>query len=524
MSDMAANPPEGWVLELERIEDLRNASAEMGGADKVAIQHSKGKLTVLERIDQLLDAGTFREIGALAGLARYADDGEMQGFTPANLRFGWGCIEQRPVVVSGDDFTVRGGAADAAIHEKLVQAEQMANELKMPIVRLLDGSGGGGSVKTLEQTGHTYVPAMPGWHWVVDNLSTVPVVSLGLGPIAGLGAARLVSSHYSILLSKQGQMFAAGPSLVAAIGQNVTKEELGGAGFHAQIGSVDDLAENENEAFAKARRFLSYLPSSIDALPARAPSEDSPRRVAEELDSIVPRDRRHAYKMRRVLECVLDAGSFFEIGRHWGRASITGLARLDGWPVAVIASDPNYYGGAWTADTAQKLVRFIELAQTFHLPVVHLVDIPGFMVGVQAERAGTLRHGARALASVYQATVPWCTVIVRKAFGVAGAGMCNPTRFRYRCAWPSGDWGSLPIEGGIEAAYKSELAAAADAVAKRNEIEARLNRARSPLLTAEKFLVEDIIAPRQTRAFLCDFANLAAPLRQTGRTSFGLRP
>ncbi|MBL8270282.1 acyl-CoA carboxylase subunit beta, partial [Steroidobacter sp.] len=426
MNDQETNPPEGWAPELGQIEDRRRASAEMGGADKVAIQHAKGKLTVLERIDQLLDAGTFREMGALAGTGRYTDDGQLHSFTPANSRFGWGCIDERRVVVSGDDFTVRGGAADAAIHEKLVQAEQMANEFKMPIVRLLDGSGGGGSVKTLEMTGHTYVPEMPGWDWVVANLSTVPVVALGLGPIAGLGAARLVSSHYSVL-SKQGQMFAAGPSLVAAIGQNVTKEELGGAGLHAQIGSVDDLADNEADAFAKARRFLSYLPCSVDALPTRIPSQDPPQRVSEELDSIVPRDRRQAYKMRRVLECVLDAGSFFEIGRHWGRASITGFARLDGWPVAVIASDPNYYGGAWTADTAQKLVRFIELAETFHLPVVHLVDIPGFMVGLQAERAGTLRHGARALASVYQATVPWCTVIVRKAFGVAGAGMCNPT-------------------------------------------------------------------------------------------------
>jgi acetyl-CoA carboxylase carboxyltransferase component len=523
MSDEAAHPSASWAAEIRQIDDRRRAASELGGADKVAIQHSKGKLTVLERIEQLLDAGTFREIGSLAGLARYGEDGQLHGFMPANLRFGWGRIEERPVVVCGDDFTVRGGAADASIHAKLVQAEQMANEFRMPMVRLLDGSGGGGSVKSLEMTGHTYIPEMPGWNWVVDNLAAVPVVALGLGPIAGLGAARLVSSHYSVLLSKQGQMFAAGPSLVAAIGQNVSKEELGGAGFHAQIGSVDDLAEDESEAFAKARRFLSYLPASVDALPARVAAMD-PQRDAAELDAIVPRDRRHAYKMRRVLECVLDAGSFLEIGRHWGRASITGLARLDGWPVAVIASDPNYYGGAWTADTAQKLVRFIELAQTFHLPVVHFVDIPGFMVGTQAERAGTLRHGSRALASVYQATVPWCTVIVRKAFGVAGAGMCNPGRFRYRCAWPSGDWGSLPIEGGIEAAYKSELAAAADPVARRSEIEARLNRARSPLLTAEKFLVEDIIAPRQTRTFLCDFANLTAPLRRTGRASFGLRP
>jgi acetyl-CoA carboxylase carboxyltransferase component len=368
------------------------------------------------------------------------------------------------------------------------------------------------------------VPALVGWEWVTANLSTVPVVALGLGPVAGLGAARLVSSHYSLLLRRLGQLFAAGPSVVSAAGQSVTKEELGGALMHAQIGSVDDLAESEQDAFARARRFLSFLPSSIDGVAERASTGDPPDRESSQLDSTVPRDRRQAYRMRNILEAVLDADSFFEIGRHWGRSCITGLARLDGWPVAIIASDPNHYGGAWTADTSQKLVRFIELAETFHLPVVHLVDIPGFVVGMQAERAGTLRHGARALASIYQATVPWCTVIIRKAFGVAGAGMCNHTRYHYRYAWPSGDWGSLPLEGGIDAAYKAELAGAEDPAATRREIEERLNRVRSPFLTAEKFLVEDIIAPRHTRAYLCEFANLAAPLRRAGRSSFGLRP
>ena len=228
--------------------------------------------------------------------------------------------------------------------------------------------------------------------------------------------------------------------------------------------------------------------------------------------------------MRRILEAVLDEGSFFEIGCNWGRSAITGLARLDGWPVAVIASDPMIYGGAWTADTGQKLVRFVDLAETFHLPVVHLVDIPGLMVGVAAEQAGTVRHGARALASVYQATVPWCTVIVRKAFGIAGAATANHTRFHYRYAWPSGDWGSLPVEGGIEAAYKAQLEAASDPKSLRRQIEERLNRARSPFLTAEKFLVEEIIAPRETRSLLCEFANLAAPLRRPGRAAFGCRP
>ncbi len=515
---------EGWEPEIEELRKRRLAAQAMGGAEKVAIQIAKGKLPVRDRITRLLDEASFREIGSIAGSGQYASDGTMQSFCPSNMLFGRGRVEGRPVVVSADDFTVRGGAADAAIHEKLVQAEQMANELRLPLVRLLDGTGGGGSVKTLETSGYTYVPAIPGWNWAVDNLATVPVVALGLGPIAGLGAARLVSSHYSILHREYGLMFAAGPALVSALGTPVTKEELGSAEMHARTGAVDDLAEDEDDAFAKARRFLSYLPSSVDTLAERLVTDDPPHRSDPELNRIVPRDRRRVYKMRRILDSVLDRGSFFEIGRHWGRSTITGFARLDGWPVAIIASDPMHYGGAWTADASQKLVRFIELAETFHLPVVHFVDIPGFLVGVQAEQAGTIRHGARALASVYQATVPWCSVIVRKAYGVAAAAMTNHTRFRYRCAWPSGDWGSLPVEGGIEAAYKAELAAATDPAARRQEIEDRLNRARSPFLTAEKFLVEEIIAPSETRAFLCEFAQLTAPLRRPGRTGFGLRP
>jgi acetyl-CoA carboxylase carboxyltransferase component len=513
-----------WAPEIADLRRRQELAREMGGADKVAIQHSKGKLTVRERIDSLLDDGSFRELGSIAGTGEYDASGHLTGFSPSNLLCGRGRIDGRPVVVSGDDFTVRGGAADASIHEKQIQAEQMANELRLPIVRLIDGTGGGGSVKTLETSGYTYIPANPGWNWVTDNLRTVPVVCLGLGPVAGLGAARLVSGHYTLLLRDKGFMFAAGPSVVSAMGTPVTKEELGGADVHARCGSVDDLADDEEDAFAKTRRFLSYLPSSVDALAERVPTDDPVDRADPWLNSAVPRDRRQPYKMRRILDAVLDRDSFFEIGRAWGKSVITGLARLDGWPVAIVASDPMIYGGGWTADAGDKLTRFVELAETFHLPVVHFVDIPGVLIGVQAEKAGTLRHAARAIAGVYQATVPWCNIIVRKAFGVAGASMTNHTRFRYRYAWPSGDWGSLPIEGGIEAAYKKDLDAAEDPVAMRQDIEDRLNAVRSPFRSAEKFAVEEIIAPSETRALLCEFANLAAPLRRVGRSSFGFRP
>lgn len=191
--------------------------------------------------------------------------------------------------------------------------------------------------------------------------------------------------------------------------------------------------------------------------------------------------------------------------------------------MAVVASDPYHYGG-WTARASEKLVRFIDMAQTFHLPVVHLVDIPGFQIGVEAEEAATIRYGARAMAAVYQATVPWCSIIVRRAFGVAGAAHQSTGRFNVRYAWPSGEWGSLPIAGGLEAAYKAELEASPDPAAKLAEIEARLKQYTSPFRTAEQFLMEEIIDPRETSALLCEFANLSASLRTAGRSAFGMRP
>src|SRR5690348_15460252 len=223
----------------------------MGGADKVKRQRDGGKLTVRERIDQLLDPGSFHEIGAIAGKARYDNAGALDEFTPANFVFGRGRIDGRPVVVGGDDFTVRGGAADASIFQKQVHAERMANELRLPIVRLVDGSGGGGSVKSLEQMSRSYVPFNPGWEWVVDNLSAVPVVAMALGSVAGLGAARVVTSHYSLMVRGTSQVFVAGPPVVARPGEDVDKETLGGADVHGRNGVVDDVADSEDDAFAR---------------------------------------------------------------------------------------------------------------------------------------------------------------------------------------------------------------------------------------------------------------------------------
>ncbi len=515
-----------WKPEIEELRKREQLGRAMGGPEKIKRQHDGGKLTVRERIDRLIDAGSLHEIGATAGWAEYGAGGEIEKFTPANFVLGRAEIDGRRVVIAGDDFTVRGGANDGAIKGKLLQSEQMARDLRLPIVRLVDGTGGGGSVKNIEIKGHTLLPGGENriWDYMVENLATVPVVALALGSTAGLGAARVAASHYSVMVKDTSQMFVAGPPVVARTGEVLGKNELGGSHIHTRNGAVDDEAADEDAAFAMARRFLSYLPSSVHELPPRGTPANDVGRRDEWLLEAVPRDRRKVYKMRRIIEAVVDGGSFFEIGRLWGRPVITGFARLNGWPVAVMASDPYHYGGCWTADASEKVVRFCDIAEIFHLPVVHLVDIPGFLVGLQAEKAGTIRYGARALVSVFQSSVPWCTVIVRKVFGVAGSAHQNAARYCVRYAWPSGDWGSLPVEGGVEAAYRAEIEAAEDPVAKRQEITQRLETLRSPFRAVEAFMPEEIIDPRDTRPLLCDFADMAAPLRRPGTTRFTFRP
>ena len=238
----------------------------------------------------------------------------------------------------------------------------------------------------------------------------------------------------------------------------------------------------------------------------------------------MPSDPRKVYKMRPIIEAVVDRDSFFEIGRAWGKSIITGLARLDGVPVALFAEDPFVYGGAWTADACRKLTRFIDLSAIFHLPLVHLVDCPGFLIGKQSEEDSTIRFGSTTLAALGQSPVPFVSVVVRKAFGVAGAANHKPGSHHVRVAWPSGDWGSLPIEGGIEVAYKAELAESPDPDAHLAAIKARLNRLRSPFRSAEYFEIEEIIDPRDTRAVLTRWVQLARRRLRPGGVAFGYRP
>ena len=517
----------GWESEVDELRQRVELAKQMGGPANVERQHASGKLTVRERIDRLLDPGSFHEIGALAGQAGY-ENGQLVSFIPSNFVMGTGRIDGRRVVVAGDDFTVRGGAADARVGDKAGYAERLARELRLPIVRLVDGTGGGGSVKTLETMQRTYVPANPAWDIVVAMMSEVPVIGACMGSVAGLGAVRVVASHFSLMVKGTSQLFVAGPPVVErGVSEKVTKEQLGGSHIHAHgSGAVDNEVESEDEAFTEIRRFLSYLPSNVWQVPTRSQERDEPDRREDELISIIPRNRRLGFDVRRLLGLVFDRDSLFEMGRYYGRPIVTCLARLNGYPVGVLASDPQQGGGGLDAPGSEKMTRFVDLCDTFHLPVVNFVDQPGFLIGTAAERAGTARYGARAMAAVYQATVPWVSIILRRVFGVAGAAHGNAQALNLRYAWPSGDWGSLPIEGGVQAAYRREIEAAPDPAARRHEIEERLNELRSPFRTAEAFGVEEIIDPRDTRPLLCEWVETAYELlpSRLGPKGRGCRP
>lgn len=513
-----------WEKSIEELRRRERLAENMGGEEPVSRQRGRGKLTVRERIAFLADPGSFHEIGKIAGKATYDAEDNLASFMSANCLFGRARLNGQPAMILGDDFTVRGGAADAAIWQKMVQALKQATAYRMPLVQLIDGTGGGGSIKMFEADPRTYIPETPGWELIVEGLGEVPFVSLGLGPCAGMGAGRLAASHFSVLVKELSQVFVAGPPVTQALGEDVTKEELGGWQIQARNGTVDHVVETEAEAFAAARSFLSYLPSSVHEVPPVSQPVDDPGRREESLISIVPTDGRTPYKPRRIIAACVDRASFFEIGAQWGRGIVTGFARMDGHPIGIMAGDPFFLDGAWTADVCEKVIRHMDLCSTFHLPVVHFVDCPGFAVGVKQEMAGVTRKGVRAMAAVYQAKVPVCAVVIRKAYGLAGSAMMNPSRAKWRYCWPSGDWGSLPMAGGIEAAYRKELLESADPDTLLAALHKKFAAIASPFRTAESFYAEEIIDPRETRPLLVDFVHHARRVLEPGKVSFGPRP
>ncbi len=511
-----------WSPELEELRIRGSLADELGGAEAVAFQKSRGKQTARERIDALLDPESFRELGKLAGKGKYDENGNFVSFTPSNSVIGTGRIQGKKVIVSSDDFTIRGGSSESTVADKWLYAERMAHEMTLPLIRLVDTAGG--SVKLLEQQQATKIPGYSTWP-STSLLSRVPVVGVALGACAGLGALKVCMSHFSVMVKEISQVFAGGPPVVKqALNQDVTKEDLGGWQIHAKkSGIVHNVADNEQDALEQVRQFLSYMPRNVWEAPERIETDDDPDRAEESLNEIIPRDRRKIYNPRTILEKVFDRGSLFEISRYFGGSLITCLARLNGYAVGVMINDPMVMGGALTDQAARKLERFVDLCDTFHLPVINFVDQPGLMTGIEAEKAGTMAFALKAISAIEQAQVPWCSIMIRRAFGVGGGAHGpqfghNGQSLNHRFAWPSARWGSIPIEGGVAAAYKREIAEAEDPAKRREEIESYYHKLSSPFRTAEKFGVVDIIEPAQTRSVLCDWIEDAYELakRQTG--------
>lgn len=507
---------------LAELDARRAAALQMGGPEGLAKQASLGKLTARERIDRLLDAGSFVEMGMLAGKGRYNEHGRFVSFSPANSIMGAGQVEGRRIVVSADDFTIRGGSSESTVSDKWIYAERYAHQMRLPIVRLVET--GGGSIRILEQNQSTKIPGYPSWPWM-PLLAQSPVVGVALGACAGLGAVKVAATHFSVMVRGMAQVFAGGPPVVKrGIGEDIHKEQLGGAEVHTRLsGVVTNAAESEDDAFAQVRRFLSFLPTNAWGVPPRLASSDERRRADPWLDEAIPLDTRKIFDVRKILKSVFDAGSLFELGRTYGGSTVTMLGRLDGCAVGVIANDPRVMGGALTAQAARKLERFVDVCDTFHLPIVNFVDQPGVMFGSEAEKAGTIGAALQAIGAIEQSCVPWCAIILRRSFGVGGQ-MHGPQHgpdgyaLLHRFAWPTARWGSIPVEGGVAAAYKRELGEAANPQERQAELEAYYQQLSSPYRTAERFGVIDIIKPRETRALLCDWVQdaYAVTLGQTG--------
>jgi len=499
-------------------------SHQMGGPESVAFHKGRGKLTVRERIDILADPGSFHETGALAGRPEWKGN-ELVNLTPANSVTGVVKIDGRKTVIHGGDFTIRGGAADGSVGDKMGWAIKQSYMRRLPFVRLLDATGG--SVRTFETIGRTYLSSNDRTA-EVELMQMVPVVSMVLGSVAGLPAVQAAMCHFNVMVKDTTQVFVAGPAVVkAGQGTEITKEELGNEEVQVRkSGVIANLAETEEDAFRQVRRFLSYLPGNVWEMPTRIEPQDDPGRREEELTSFMPRSTRRVYDVYKLLGLVLDTDSFFEIQPQFGRSRITGLARVDGYPVGVMANNPRFLGGSMDKAAGEKTARLVQLCDTFHLPIVYFCDEPGFMVGVEEEKKGILRAGARMVALNSLSRTPFITFILRQVYGVAGGLHYRGGSALYRrYAWPSGHWGSMHIEGGVSAAYKREIETAPDPEAKRKEIEGRLNELRSPFRTAHAFAVEELIDPRDTRPLLVDFieeaqAAIAGQLGQTSRIAY----
>ena len=497
----------------ERADDLtdrRRRARAMGGADAVAKQHASGKLTARERIDLLFDSGSFTEIGVQATQAGVSP--EMAGReTPADgVVTGFGRIDGRFASVIAYDFTVMAGSMGRTAEVKCNRAREVAYTKRMPMIWLIDSAG----ARIQEAIGSRNF-AGSGLLFREESIMSgvVPQVAAMMGPGAAGTAYIPALADFVPMVKGTSHMALGGPPLVkAVVGEDVTPEELGGSKIHCEISGVGDLeVEDDRACLTVIREYLSYFPSSNLERPPRHASNDPVERRDEDLLEIVPDNPRRAYDVRKVIRAIVDDGRVFELKPAWARNIVVGLARLAGHPVGVVANQPMVLGGALDNDAADKAARFIMLCDAFNIPLVFLQDVPGFLVGSKVERAGIIRHGAKMLYAVSEATVPKLTVVLRKAYGAGYFVMCGRA---YEpdviVAWPTAEISVMGPEGGTNIIFRKEISSAADPQAERARRVEEFRKLIDPYRAAGAALIDDVIDPRETRPILIRALEMAA--------------
>ena len=483
------------ILELRR---MRAKAHEGGGADRISKQHAKGKLTARERLDLLLDPGTFNEIEPFITSGVGEAGLESEQFYGDGVVTGYGQIEGRTVYVYAQDFTIYGGTLSEMQSHKICRVMDLALRNGAPCIGLIDSGG------ARIQEG---VKALGGYAEIfrrnAQYSGVIPQISLMLGPCAGGAAYSPALQDLIIMVEKQSFMFLTGPEVIKAVtGEKIDPESLGGADVHTSISGTAHLSTvNEQEALALGRRVLGYLPSNNVENPPFANPADDPMRMEEHLNGIVPIDPTIPYVMHQVIESVVDQGSFLELQMHWARNAIIGFARIGGHSVGIIGQEPSVMAGVIDIDAADKMTRFVRMCDCFNIPLVTFVDSPGFLPGVAQEHGGIIRHGAKLLFAYSEATVPKITVITRKAYGGAYVVMGSKylgTDVTY--AWPSAEIAVLGAEGAANILYKKQIDAAQDPLAERKRIADEYRRKfNNPYYAASTGDVDDVIEPKETR-------------------------
>jgi acetyl-CoA carboxylase carboxyltransferase component len=482
-------------------EDLaeRRAAARLGGGEeKIQKQHDKGALTARERIDLLIDEGTFVELGLHAGI-HYSVRGLEDKDAPADgVVTGYGRVDGRMVAVAAYDFTVMAGSMGMTGELKVTRLRELALTKRMPLVWLLDSAG----ARIQEAVGSLFAGSGHLFREEVVASGVIPQVAALMGPCAAGTAYIPGLADFVPMVKGRGSMALAGPHLVrAAIGEDVTQEELGGSRVHTRKSGVGDIEVPDDETcIATIKQYLSYMPSHNEEAPPLRESADPTDRMDEELLDVLPESNRKPYDMYDVIRRIVDDGEWLDLKGAWAKTIITCLARMGGRPVGIVANQPKQLGGILDNDSADKAARFVNLCNAYGIPLVFLMDVPGFMVGTKVEAAGIIRHGAKMLYAVANATVPKITVVLRKAYG-AGYYVMNGRAYEpdLIVAWPSAEISVMGAEGAVEIVFRKQVEAAEDPAAMKQQLIDNYRKIIDVYIPAKNAMIDDVIDPRETR-------------------------